>query len=76
MVAVTYAAARVPASAAQVRATIARKNVISRFFNAMLEARLRYAEREIARHAYFFERNANSRDNEFEGIGDRKGSGG
>lgn len=76
MVAVTYGAARVPASAAQARPTTARKNLISRFFDAMLEARLRHAEREIARHAYFFERNANPRGNAFESNGDREGSGG
>lgn len=76
MVAVTYGAARVPESAAQARPTTARKNVISRFFDAMLEARLRHAEREIARYAYFFERNANPRGNAFENIDNRKSLGG
>jgi hypothetical protein len=53
MVAVTYGVARVPAEAKQ-RAIAATpgKNLFARFMQALMESRMRQAEREIARHAH------------------------
>ena len=57
MVAVTYGIARVPTSPHTPAVTVAAsgKSAVARFFNAMLEARRRAAEREIARYAYLLD---------------------
>lgn len=57
MVAVTYEVARAPASesAARARVATARKSAFHRFFDAILEARLRQAQREIARYAFLLD---------------------
>ena len=53
MVAVTYGVARVAAPKnAGGRASSPRKNVVTRFLTALMEARLRQAHKEIVRHAH------------------------
>jgi len=53
MVAITYGVA--PKSAKRARGVTPRQNIISRFFTAVMEARLRQAYREIARREYLFD---------------------
>jgi hypothetical protein len=56
MVAIAYGAARpAPKSAKRARAASPRQNIISRFFTAVMEARLQQAYREIARREYLFD---------------------
>ena len=56
MVAVTYGVARVTAPKnAGKRASGSRKNLVTRFVTAMMEARLRQAHKEIVRHAHLLE---------------------
>jgi hypothetical protein len=51
MVAVTYSSARVAAAAAATKTSApAKKSFFARFLNALMDARLRQAEREIATH--------------------------
>jgi hypothetical protein len=56
MVAVTYGVARVPArqtaKAARAETTAPHKPWYARFMDALIEARMRQARREIARHMY------------------------
>jgi hypothetical protein len=53
MVAVTYGVGvSAPRNAEPLRASQPRKGVLVRLFEAMLEARLRQAHREIAQHAH------------------------
>lgn len=54
MVAVTYDVARVPAAEAAAPAKAApRKRWYARLFDAMIEARMEQARREVARHMHF-----------------------
>ena len=53
MVAITYGVA--PKSAKRSRGVTPRQNIISRFFTAVMEARLRQAYREIAKRDYLFD---------------------
>jgi len=63
MVAVTYGVARLAAPKnAAARASSARKNVVSRFVTAMMEARLRQAHKEIVRHAHLLEHSDEFKD--------------
>ena len=55
MVAVTYGASRIPAAKApakRARKAAPQKNLFARFVDAMVEQRIRQAEREIMRHAH------------------------
>lgn len=54
MVAVTYGVARVPVAKAAEGAEVAtaNKGFFARFYDALMESRLRQARREIARHAH------------------------
>ena len=64
MVAITYG--RVARSAAKnakrARGAAPRQNIISRFFTALMEARLQQAYREIARHEFLFDNKLGLRD--------------
>jgi hypothetical protein len=63
MVAVTYGVARVTAPKnAGKRASGSRKNLVTRFVTAMMEARLRQAHKEIVRHAHLLEHNGDYKD--------------
>ena len=68
MVAVTYGVARVPASpgAAAANAASVGRSAFARFFNAMLEARLRAAEREIARYSHLLDGKVDADGNSLE----------
>jgi hypothetical protein len=63
MVAVTYGVARVtgPKNAGK-RASGSRKNLVTRFVTAMMEARLRQAHKEIVRHAHLLEHSDDYKD--------------
>ena len=63
MVAVTYGVARVaaPKNAGE-RASGTRKNIVTRFVTAMMEARLRQAHKEIVRHAHLLGHGDDFRD--------------
>ena len=52
MVAVTYGAARAALPASAATSAEGRKGRFARFMDALVEARLQAAEREIARHAH------------------------
>lgn len=58
MVAVTYGVTRVPATKATGRAQGAapRKNLLTRFMDALVESRLQQVHREIAKHAHLLPR--------------------
>ena len=63
MVAVTYGVARVTAPKnAGKRASGSRKNLVTRFVTAMMEARLRQAHKEIVRHAHLLEHSDEFKD--------------
>jgi hypothetical protein len=63
MVAVTYGVARVTAPKnAGKRASGSRKNLVTRFVTAMMEARLRQAHKEIVRHAHLLEHSDDYKD--------------
>ena len=63
MVAVTYGVARVTAAKnAGKRASGSRKNLVTRFVTAMMEARLRQAHKEIVRHAHLLEHSDDYKD--------------
>ena len=63
MVAVTYGVARVtaPKNAGE-RAFGTRKNMVTRFVTAMMEARLRQAHKEIVRHAHLLDHSDDYKD--------------
>jgi hypothetical protein len=63
MVAVNYGVARVtaPKNAGE-RAFGPRKNMVTRFVTAMMEARLRQAHKEIVRHAHLLEHSDDYKD--------------
>ena len=60
MVAITYGVA--PKSAKRARSVTPRQNIITRFFTAVMEARLQQAYREIARHEFLFDNKLGLRD--------------
>ena len=63
MVAVTYGVARVTAPKnAGKRASGSRKNLVTRFVTAMMEARRRQAHKEIVRHAHLLEHSDDYKD--------------
>ena len=63
MVAVTYGVARVTAPKnAGKRASGSRKNLVTRFVTAMMEARLRQAHKEIVRHAHLLDHSDEYKD--------------
>ncbi len=63
MVAVTYGVARVaaPKNAGE-RASGPRKNIVTRFVTAMMEARLREAHKKIVRHAHLLRNSDEHKD--------------
>ena len=65
MVAVTYGVTRVPATKAAGRAKTAaqRKNLLTRFMDALVESRLQQVHREIARHAHLLPARSANRAN-------------
>lgn len=63
MVALTYGVARVTAPKnAGGRVSSPRKNIVTRFVTALMEARLRQAHKEIVRHAHLLEHRDEYRD--------------
>lgn len=63
MAAVTYGITGVAAPKnAEARASGARKNIVTRFVTALMEARLRQAHKEIVRHAHLLENREECRD--------------
>ncbi len=71
MTAVTYGDARVPAAAAAQTAAKAgpRKPFLARFMDALIEARMRQARREIARHLELLPYTLDERGNRIVKIG-------
>lgn len=68
MVAVTYGVARVPtakpaAKAGRAETAVPRKSWFTRFMDALIEARMRQARREIARHSHLLPYNLDERGN-------------
>jgi hypothetical protein len=68
MVAVTYGVARVPtaepaAKSGRAEAVVARKSWFARLMDAMIEARMQQARREIMRHAHLLPYSLDERGN-------------
>jgi hypothetical protein len=68
MVAVTYGVARIPtakpaAKSGRVEAAVASKSWFARLMDAVIEARMRQARREIARHSHLLPYNLDERGN-------------
>jgi hypothetical protein len=68
MVAVTYGT-RVPVSEAPVTTSAARKSFFARVMDALIEARMRQARREIARHVAMLPYRLDERGNRLVKIG-------
>jgi hypothetical protein len=74
MVAVTYGVARVTAGKAEPQAkranrTAPAKSWFARFFDALMESRMRQAHREIAKHAHLLPYSLDERGNRLVKIG-------
>ncbi len=69
MVAVTYDVGRVPASEAPAAAAAPRKSFFARVMDALIEARMRQARREIARHVAMLPYTLDERGNRVVKIG-------